>query len=289
MKILITGACGRCGTALAALAHEKVFFDCLEPAPELSGEHFVQGNLSDPEALAAAMRGCDAVVHGAASSSPDSAWEQVLHNNIEGMANVMNAAHAVGADPVVFASSNHVVGMYELENAPGIYELGHGIVVDRHAPVRPDSHYGVSKAIGEDIGHFYAENGGPRCCVIRIGAVRTARDDHPYAYAEEGVRKGLWQRGSEAYQLKEKRLKALWQSRRDFVQMVNLCLQYEGPAFDIFYGVSDNPRRWLDIEHARAALGYEPRDNAELWTAPPEMAGTGHLPGERIPFSPVQV
>jgi len=67
-------------------------------------------------------------------------------------------------------------------------------------------------------------------------------------------------------------LKAIWQSRRDFVQMVDLCLHYDGPRFDVFYGVSDNPRCWLDIEHAKKALGYLPHDNAESWTVPPSVS-----------------
>lgn len=271
MKIFITGACGKCGTALVALPYDKVFFDRLGCVSELLGEHFVQSDLNDIDVLAEAMQGCDAVIHLAASTSPESTWEETLRNNIEGTRNVLKIACDMGVEWFILASSNHVVGMYEVDNAPQIYELGHGIVVDRHAPIRPDSYYGVSKAFGESLGRYFAENGGPKFYAIRIGAVQGAEDDHPYAYAEDGVKKGLWERGSEAYQLKEKRLKAIWQSRRDFVQMIDLCLQYDGPTFDIFYGVSDNPRRWLDIEHAKAVLGYQPQDNAEHWTSPPDL------------------
>jgi hypothetical protein len=30
----------------------------------------------------------------------------------------------------------------------------------------------------------------------------------------------------------------------------------------VIYGISNNPRRFWDIEHARRVLGYEPRDAA---------------------------
>jgi nucleoside-diphosphate-sugar epimerase len=203
----------------------------------------------------------------------------VLENNIEGIANVLEAARIARIEPVVFLSSNHVVGMYELDNAPAIYELNHRIVVDRRAAVRPDSYYGISKAMGEDLGRVHAESGGPRFYAIRIGSVRRAHEDHPFAYAEHGVRDGKWDRGSPEYAIQEKRLKALWLSRRDFVQLVDKCLQYDGPPFDVFYGVSDNPRRWLDIGHARRALGYEPQDNAELWIGPPEALTESGQPG----------
>lgn len=269
MRVLITGACGICGTALRSLPGEKVFFDRGEPVEALAGEPFVRGDLADLDAVVEAMRGCDAVVHAAASSRTWHNWELVLRNNIQGVRNVMEAARIVGADPVILLSSNHVVGMYELENAPQIYEIGHPVVIDHTARVRPDSYYGISKAIGEDLARVCSENGGPRCYAIRLGAVRSAADDHPYAYAEEGVRQGKWERSSREYQLQEKRLKALWLSRRDFVQLVTNALNYEGPSFDVFYGVSDNPRRWLDIERARDLLGYRPQDNAEAWTGPP--------------------
>lgn len=265
MKIFITGACGKCGTALVALPYEKIFYDRINCVNELLEEHFIQGDLSDINVLAKAMQGCDAVIHLAASTSPKSAWEEVLHNNIIGTQNILKIACHLRVDRIIFASSNHVVGMYEMDNAPHIYEIGHKIVVDRNVPIRPDSFYGVSKAFGESLGCYFAENGGPKFLVIRIGAVRGAEDDHPYAYAEEGVKNGLWDCDSEPYQLQEKRLKAIWQSRRDFIQMIDLCLKYNESNFDIFYGVSDNPRRWLDIEHAKSVLGYQPQDNAEYW------------------------
>ena len=40
----------------------------------------------------------------------------------------------------------------------------------------------------------------------------------------------------------------------------------EAPAdlrFDIFYGVSNNRWRWVDIDHPRQVLGYIPVDSAE--------------------------
>ena len=48
------------------------------------------------------------------------------------------------------------------------------------------------------------------------------------------------------------------------VRMLELCIA--APAtlgFDIFYAVSDNRWGYRDLEHARAVLGFEPRDRAE--------------------------
>lgn len=271
MKIFITGACGKCGTALIALPYDKVFFDRLNCVNELLNEHFVQCDLNEIDVLAEAMQGCDVVIHLAASTSLESTWEEVLHNNIVGTQNILKIACRLKVERIVFASSNHVVEMYEIYNAPHIYKIGHGIIIDRNVPVRPDSNYGVSKAFGENLGCYFAENDRPKFYIIRIGAVLGSEADYPYAYAEDGVKNGVWERGSEPYKFQEKRLKAIQQSRRDFIQMIDLCLKFDNSAFEIFYGISDNPRRWLDIEHAKITLGYQPQDNVEYCKNPSEL------------------
>jgi hypothetical protein len=51
--------------------------------------------------------------------------------------------------------------------------------------------------------------------------------------------------------------------------MVDRCLWTSDAGFEVFYGVSDNDRRWFDIDHARDVIGYDPRDNGEEWDARP--------------------
>jgi hypothetical protein len=36
----------------------------------------------------------------------------------------------------MLASSNHVVGMYEAEHAPALYEEDHGLLLDNKTPIR---------------------------------------------------------------------------------------------------------------------------------------------------------
>lgn len=271
MKVLITGGLGKCGSALLNIPHEKVFLDRLDCPEAFRDQQFVQGDVGDSKLLVEAMEGCDAVVH-LAYAWPDTLrnWEEVVALDTENTRQLLKIASYLKVERVICASSNHIVGMYEVENAPHLYEPNFGLKVDKDAPVRPDSLYGISKAFGEIFGRFYAENGGPKFYAVRIGAVLGSGHDHPYAYAEEGVRTGQWKRASDLYRYKEKRLKSLWQSRRDFAQLIDLCLRYEGPVFDVFYGVSNNATRWLDIEYAKEALGYKPQDNATEWICPPE-------------------
>lgn len=277
MKILITGSYGRVGTAiLDHLAdHSEYTFTCLDksdlpnnfPNKNLK---MVVADVSEYEAIRPAFENQEVVIHlAAALRLAGDNWSKMLKNNIVGTYNVLEAAKSTGVKKVIFASSNHAVGRYEVEHSPQIYSLDFDLVLDDTAPVRPDSYYGVSKAFGEDIGRFYAELHGLRFYALRIGAVRSRELDHPYGDAEEGVRKGKWKRGDREYKLEVARLKAMWQSRRDLAELVNKCLQDDTVQFDIFYGVSDNDRSWFDIEHAREVIGYEPKDNAEEWKSPP--------------------
>ena len=270
-KILITGAFGKVGSALHDLPGDLVLYDQKVDPAYKGVVHTVEGLIQDRPLLEKAMQGCRTVLHLAATPDVDASWEDVLRHNILGSQRLLEVAHAAGVERVIFASSNHVVGMVEEENKPAIYEPGHGIMVTKEAERRPDSYYGVSKAFGEDAGRYFAEMlGGPRFYALRIGALHQAGEDHPYSIAEGLVAAGQCQRGDEVYESTVKRQKALWLSRRDLLHLVQLSLDYDGPAFDIFYGVSDNPARWLDIDYARQALGYQPADNGAEWSAPPE-------------------
>ena len=278
MNVLVTGAYGQCGTAIIDdLGDGEYSFTYLdksdEPPESLDDEsETVVADVADADAIRPAFDDQDAVVHLAAYPRVESTWADVLEPNVIGTYNVLEGARQAEVDSVVFASTNHVVGMYERDHAPDIYQPEYGLVVDRDAPERPDSFYGASKAFGEDLGRYYVENYEypKRFYALRICSVRHDAYDHPYGDAERGVDRGEWERASDEYETQVARMKAMWHSRRDFAHEVECCLQDESVTFDVFYGVSDNQRRWFDLEHARTVLGYAPQDNGEEWDAPPE-------------------
>lgn len=273
MDALITGAHGTVGTALTEHLSDDYGFTLLDNR-EVDGEHphadteTVVADVADYDAIRPAFDGQDAVVHLAGYPRTDGTFEEVLESNIVGTHNVLEAARDADVDRVVFASSNHVVGMFEVANEPDIY-YGTDILVDHTEPIRPDSEYGSSKAAGESFGRQYAENHGMNVYSLRICSVRDPEYDHPFGDAERGVADGRWERDSDDYRKQAARMKCMWQSRRDIAHMVDCCLQDTSVRFDVFYGVSDNERRWFDIDHARERIGYEPRDSADTWDMPP--------------------
>jgi nucleoside-diphosphate-sugar epimerase len=241
--ILITGAGGLVGSTLRReLADSYTFRSlALEPIP---GEETIIADITDMAAMQAACQGVDSVVHLAANPSQWSSWEEILHTNIHGTYTVFEAAHRTGVPQVIFASSNHAIGAHEPEHAPAIYQTGRPIL-DHLVPIRADSYYGISKACGENLGRYYSDIHGMRVICLRIGVI--SRLDRPPVTSSEP----------------EGRLSAIWQSQRDFAQMVQKSLEADDIAFDIFYGVSKNSNCYYDLEHARRRLNYEPQDSAD--------------------------
>jgi nucleoside-diphosphate-sugar epimerase len=195
-------------------------------------------DVSDYEALRPALDGIDAVVHMAGASAVDSTWDAVLSANIIGARNVFEAAREAGVPHVVFASSNHLIGGYERDGRPEIYDLDDERLYDEHVDPRPDSLYGVSKGFGELLGRYYSDTYGMRVICLRIGWVReddAPPRDHPSA-------------------------EAIWLSPRDCAQLIARAIDTD-VRWAVAYGISNNPRAFWDLTSARELLGYEPQDS----------------------------
>lgn len=269
MMVLITGISGRVGAAI--LTHLDGFdirgFDRVDnPSVPTT-----IGDIAEYPVVDAAMDEIDAIVHLAATPDVDGSWPDALQSNIIGTYNVLETARRNNVERIVLASTNHVHGLYERDHSPDLYEIENDLMLDASTPPRPDSHYAVSKLCSEAHARYYVENYEypKRLYVLRLGSIREAKWDHPYADAERAVERGECERDSEAYRREVKRMKATWQSHRDIAQMVECCLRDMTVIYDIFYGVSDNDRRWFDIEHAKDIIGYAPQDNGEEWSESP--------------------
>lgn len=278
MDVLLTGAYGRCGTAIIDHLHDRNEYDFTyynrTDRPDnhpYGGYETVVGDVADREMLHEATTGHDAMIHLAAYPNTDGAWGDILEPNIIGMYNALEAARQEEVESFVFGSTNHVMGGYEVEYSPELYTVDHDLVLRHTDPVRPDSFYGTSKSFGEDLGRYYVEHYEypKRFYALRICTVNMPEYDHPYGDAEKGVEEGRWERGSDEYDKQVARMKAMWHSRQDFAHEIDCCLRDRSVEFDVFNGLSRNSRRWFDLEHPRATIGYHPSDNGEGWDEPP--------------------
>jgi uronate dehydrogenase len=176
--------------------------------------------------------GVDSVVHMAGDPEVGASFQSVYENNILGTYCIYEAARRTGTPQVIFASTNHVTGMYEQE----------GVYTTPEMPVRPDSHYGASKAYGEALGRYYVDEFGLSVHCLRIGTFQPVES--------------VQNRTSD-------RILSTWLSHRDMVQMTKRSIEAASVKFGIYYGISNNTRAYWDTENARKEIGYAPEDNAE--------------------------
>ncbi len=231
--VLITGASGNVGRELVPRLASRFrlrLHSRSTPIEVPPGPHeTVSGDIEYAADAAGMVAGVDAVVHLAGQSSARASWDEVRAPNIDGAYNVFEAARAAGVRRVVFASTNHVMGMYDREQAWPIHP---------EQPPRPDGPYAVSKAFGEALGRYYADIHGLEVVCLRIGWVL----ERPFN--EQGLR--------------------MWLSPGDLGRLMVGAL--EAPVrFGIYYGVSANTRCRWDFENTRAELGYEPLDDSEAF------------------------
>jgi nucleoside-diphosphate-sugar epimerase len=252
-KVLLTGANGLIGSLVREQLAGRYDFRYLTHRP--ADFPSVVADIADLDAIAPAFEGMDAVVHLAAASSPASAWDEVVADNIIGSYNIFEAARRASVGCVIFTSSNHAVSGYEMEAGPSLYDLDDPRMIDEHAEIRPDSYYGISKAAAEATGRYYSDVHGVRAFMLRIGWVM--REDDPLgADVSHETVPPLTPEQTRA------RARAIFLSQRDCVELIRCCLDADAVKFGIYYGISNNPRQFYDLSNARRDLGYAPQDSA---------------------------
>ena len=232
LKVLLTGPSGRIGPhVIGALevCYELSTFDLL-PSPR---PHSFIGDLDDTDSLRRAMRGVDAVLHLAATSDEAPFAEELLPNNIAGVYNLLEAAHAEKVRRVVFVSSVQTVwDAFQRTDLP----------IETNVNV-PCSLYGVSKIFGETLGGWFHRHRGLEFVAIRLGWFERTELLEPNAWINN-----------------------VWISPGDSARLFCCALETCDVGFTIVNGTSKTPREILSLRSAREILGYEPRDVAPTIT-----------------------
>ncbi|MEV6773821.1 NAD(P)-dependent oxidoreductase [Nocardia sp. NPDC051030] len=243
-RVLITGAAGIVGKLmrprLIRTGRVLRLLDVQPLEPAVAGEQveIVTASITDADAMAAACRDVDALIHLGGISREDT-WERILEVNIDGTHTLLEAARAAGVPRVVLASSNHAVGFRR------IGEAGPDGLPGDSAP-RPDTYYGVSKAAIEALGSLYHSRFGMDVTCLRIGS--------------------CFERPTDPRQL------SIWLSPDDCARLLEACLATEKPGYRVLWGVSANTRAIVSLREAEE-IGYRSLDDAERFAAdvPPGM------------------
>lgn len=167
MRVLVTGGCGFIGShfvrRLVAGGDSVVVLDKLTYAgnpANIEGVdcEFVQGDIADPEAVAAAGRGCDAAVNFAAETHVDRSIlgaAEFIRTDVHGTFVLCEWARESGRR-LVHVSTDEVYGDVE----PGSSSR-------EDDPLRPSSPYAASKAGGDLQVLAYVRTFGIDACITR--------------------------------------------------------------------------------------------------------------------------
>lgn len=260
-KVLITGATGLVGsTVYIALAKhpEKYELYALDRNREYNNRvpeknkslvfptgKFHICDITDAQAVLEIVSGMDVVVHFAANPGSNE-WESLLNSNVIGTYNVFEACRQTGVNRIIAASSMVVAqGYREKEPYKAIAEKRFSDVPERFPyithenPVEPRNIYGATKVWTESLARIYAHKHGISCICLRLGQVERDSPRTPDSHA-------------------------VFVTQRDLIQLVECCIDAdEAIRFEIFFGISANKWRWVDLEYARERIGYEPKDGVE--------------------------
>jgi len=243
MRVLVTGGAGFIGShfvhRLAAAGEEVVVLDKLTYAgnrANLDGaEHeFHQGDIADPEAVAAAARGCDAIVNFAAETHVDRSIigpAEFIVTDVLGTQVLLDYAREAKIR-LVQVSTDEVYGDIPLEAPPCTEE----------APLRPSSPYSASKTGGDLQVLAYVRTYGVDACITR-GANNYGPRQYPEKFLPLFVTNAFEGEPLPVYGDGKQRRE--WLHAEDYSSAIELVLR-EAPPGEI-YNVGGQERENMDV------------------------------------------
>ncbi|MCC6446711.1 MAG: NAD(P)-dependent oxidoreductase [Armatimonadetes bacterium] len=244
MKILVTGAAGRVGTAVRRELAGKYDLRLLDKAPiEEPGAECVVGDMADWHAVRQAVEGVDGIIHLAFGQIPwdwnqplDPAreWEldEVSYDvNVKGTFWLLKAAVQAGVKRAVYAST---LSVYD-GNWPE-----EGEVFDESVQPMPAGTYAVTKYMGEDLFRVFARHHNlPSVCLRLTGVMSQEEVDRAKVKRHQG-----WHRGATHV--------------KDVARAFRLALERDNTGCDVIIICGDNPERQWNISKSRDVLGFWP-------------------------------
>jgi uronate dehydrogenase len=235
-KVLVTGSTGSIGQPLTQHLLKRghtVRGFARRPSPGLTD--YVEGDLTDRDAVRRAVEGQEVVVHLGAYPNPADFIDVLLGPNVVGLYHICEAAVEHGVERLILASSVQAISGHKFRDRPVKIE-------DGPAPV---NHYALTKVWAEVTGDMYARVHNLSVITVRIGWFpRNTGECIRLAASPFG--------------------KDIYLSHRDSDRFFALCVESENPprgksvVLQAASRAATSPR--MDLELAREVIGYEPRD-----------------------------
>jgi nucleoside-diphosphate-sugar epimerase len=163
MKIMVTGAAGLCGKALAPMlaehyGHDVIVSDIRNPD---NGLPFVHCDIRNPEDVEQAINGkdIDVIIHLATLQPGQGPPSMSIDINIKGTCNILESALKNGVKRVIFTSS--VWAASRGPTAP--YQP-----IDEYIPCAHEDMYDITKRMGEQFCEYYCRKYGLSTIAFRF-------------------------------------------------------------------------------------------------------------------------
>ena len=295
-NVLITGGAGNLGRVVASELRDTcgvTLFDRVTPQqariPFETDLQFVLGDLTD---LADCMRAislaqADTVIHLGALAGPTEVIgqrqqrlpeDETMRVNTMGTYYLLDAARRLGVKQVLFASTFYTLGLgNRISKAP--FQVDY-LPIDEEHPLRPESTYGLSKVLGEEILAAFSRAYGIQTVAFRLMGVVYQNPTTGWFKPPSGPKADPAHVGGP--------LGTTWQyvDARDVAQACALAMTVENlDPFEAFYLATDTMldeetravierccpdltemaanieghEGMVSIDKARQKLGYEPR------------------------------
>jgi nucleoside-diphosphate-sugar epimerase len=164
-NVLVTGAGGLLGQAIVREMTGRCRVSGFDLKQGSAPIDWHVGNLTDPAAVAEAVKGKEAILQVAAIPNIWSGTgETTMKVNVVGLYLLLAAAEEAGVKRVVICSSDSVVGFTVREGALRPPEY---LPVDTEHPLNATDPYALSKLLGEEMGRSFAVRGKMEVIVLR--------------------------------------------------------------------------------------------------------------------------
>jgi nucleoside-diphosphate-sugar epimerase len=232
MKLLVVGGSGYVGRLVLPLLAERFTLRVFDRVPPETPCEFIEGDVTDPNALNRAAAGMDALLYMAmGKGGPNNIQDPTpaYDVNVKGLHLALDAARQAGIRHTVYTSSLSVHDGHDL--ASGEFDK-------EKTPAEPLSVYGLTKWMGEEVCRFFHRKHG-----LPILALRLFR---PVSVEE-------WESGK-SHDSRDCRTAA-----PDLARALISALELDHDSFEVIHVTGDTTGLAYRHEKAKRILDWEPQ------------------------------